>query len=65
MGEFGGELRGLVGLVVDVIFGGVELDSSENGDGFNLGEISGDQLVPRTLARSLDTLGVAAAPSEK
>jgi hypothetical protein len=63
--EFGGELWGLVGLVVDVIRRGVELDSSENGDGFNLEEISRDQLVPRMPAKSLGTLEVADAASEK
>lgn len=50
---------------MDIIRGGVELDASENGDGFDLREIPRDQLVPWMLAKSLDTLGVAAARSER
>jgi len=40
MRELGGELWCLVGLVVDVVRGGVELDSGEQSKGFDLGEIS-------------------------
>ena len=38
MRELGGKLWGLVGRVVDVIRWGVERDSGENSNGFNLGE---------------------------
>ena len=40
MGELGSELGLLVGFVVDVIRGGVELDSGEQSKGFDLDEIS-------------------------
>ena len=40
MGELGRELGGLVGLVVDVTRRSVVRDSRENGDGFDLEEIS-------------------------
>ena len=36
MGEFVRELWGLIGLVMDVIRGGVKLDSNKSGDGFYL-----------------------------
>jgi len=65
MRKFGGELWGPVGLVVNVTLRGVELDSGENGDGFNLGEISRDQLVQRIPERGWDTLEVATEASAR
>ena len=65
MRKLRGELWGLVCRIVDVICRGVELDASENGDGFQLREISTDQLVPKMPAESLNTLEVAAAASER
>lgn len=59
MRELGGELWCLVGLIVDVIRWGVELDPRENGDSFNLGEISRDQLVPGITTKKFVTLEVA------
>ena len=40
MGELGGEPRGLVGLIVDVVLWSIELDSCENSDGFELAKKS-------------------------
>ena len=40
MGELVGEFWLLVGLVVNIARGGVELDSDEQSKGFDLGEIS-------------------------
>ena len=40
MGELGRELGGLVGFVVDVTRRSVIRDSGENGDGFDLEQIS-------------------------
>ena len=65
MGELLGELWGLVGHVVHVIHRGVELDTSENRNSFDLRETSGDRLVPRIPAESLNTFGVAMAVSER
>jgi len=65
MGELLGELRGLVGHVVHVIYGSVELDPSENCNSSNLWETSRDQLVPGIPAKSLHTFGVAMADSER
>lgn len=50
---------------MDIIRRGVELDSGENSGGFNLGEVSKDQFVPRMPVKSLDTLEVATAFSER
>ena len=65
MGELGGKLWGLVGLIVDVIRWSVKLDSHEGSDSFNLGLISRDQLVSRTPAKIFITLAVAVETSEK
>ena len=62
MRELGGELRGFVGLVVDVIRWSVKRDSGESGDGFNLPR---DQVVSRGLLESLITLLVAVGAFEK
>ena len=50
---------------MDVIGRGVERDASENGDGFDLREISKDQLVPRMPAKSLNTLEVTVGDPER
>ena len=65
MRELRSELWGLICLVVDVVGRGIEFDASEDGDSFNLREISMNQLVPRMPTESSNTLGAAEVTSER
>lgn len=64
MRKLGSKRRGLVCLVVDVIFWSVVLDSNEGSDSLNL-KTSEDQLVSRIPERDSDTLEVTLAASAK